>query len=324
MLPINAWTCPQAYPPSGYGTPRPEQHLPWPGPLLASSPIWSSTTATKAFHAPSAIQNPMPVAQSAFPTVSPNQTQPHQGAHHHQHSSEPSEQAKDLYRDTPLRYLGYLNELGESLKDWLKASPLTTNNADGIVKHSYTAVGGYVALDAFDKAAKGYQQSKKAGDSKGGQVLSATTSGLDAALFQYGASYSIPAFLVAVTRDSLKLGLNRLLGKQKAAEEILQHEISHEIEAKGWYRFDQRLLGKLKKGIDDHLLQKIKPSQKFAEMVQKWGPKAEQNLCIALPLIGSMAIIPLIVHPIDTGVNFILDHSYRPLAKWLKHWAGAH
>lgn len=223
-----------------------------------------------------------------------------------------------------MRYLGYLNELGESLKDWLKTFPLTSNNADGIVKHSYTAVGGYVALDAFDKAVKGYRQSKNAGESQGIQALSATTSGLDAALFQYGASYSIPAFLVAVTRDSLKLGLNRLLGKQKAAEEILQHEIRHEIEAKGWYRFDQRLLGKLKKGIDDHLLQKIKPSQKFAEMVQKWGPKAEKNLCIALPLIGSMAIIPFIVHPIDAGVNFVLDHSYRPVAKRLKQWAGGH
>ncbi len=311
---MNAWASPQAYPPSGYGTPRPN-------PFPAPSPIWNSPTATKAFHAPSAIQNPMPVAQSVFPAVAPSHTQPHQGGHHHQHSTE---QSKDLYRDTPLRYLGYVNELGESLKDWLKAFSLTTNSADGIVKHSYTAVGGYVALDAFDKAAKGYQQSKKAGDSKGGQVLSATTSGLDAALFQYGASYSIPAFLVAVTRDSLKLGLNRLLGKQKAAEEILQHEISHEIEAKGWYRFDQRLLGKLKKGIDDHLLQKLKPSQRFAEIVQKWGPKAEKNLCIALPLIGSMAIIPFIVHPIDAGVNFILDHSYRPLTKMLKQWLGAH
>ncbi len=220
--------------------------------------------------------------------------------------------------------MGYLNELGESLKDWLKASSFFANQADGIVKHSYTAVGGYVALDAFDKAAKGYRKSQKAGESQGLQVLSATTSGLDAALFQYGASYSIPAFLVAATRDSLKLGLNRLLGKQKAVKEILEHEIRHEIEAKGWYRFDQRLLGKLKKGIDQTLLQKIKPSQKVAEMVQKWGPKAEKNLCIALPLIGSMAIIPFIVHPIDKGVNFVLDHSYRPLAKMLKHWAGGH
>ncbi|WP_303673010.1 hypothetical protein [Vampirovibrio chlorellavorus] len=253
--------------------------------------------------------------------ATPRHHQPHQGSHHHQQATGA---AKDIYRDTPLRYLGYVNELGESFKDLLKASSLTSNNADGIVKHSYTAVGGYVALDAFDKAVKGYRQSRNAGESQGLQVLSATTSGLDAALFQYGASYSIPAFLVAVTRDSLKLGLNRLLGKQKAVKEILQHEISHEIEAKGWYRFDQRWLGKLKKGIDDHLLQKLKPSQKFAEMVQKWGPKAEKNLCIALPLIGSMAIIPFIVHPIDHGVNFVLDHSYRPLAKCLKQWASGH
>jgi hypothetical protein len=140
---------------------------------------------------------------------------------------------------------------------------------------------------------------------------------VDAALFQYGASYSIPAFLVAVTRDALKLGWNQALGGKKGKErvaEILKNEIQHEIEAKGWFRFDQRALGRVKKLIYDNLLQKIKP----LGILQTLEDKAERSLSLAIPLLGSLAVIPLVVHPIDTAVNWLLEHSYRPLVKKAK------
>ena len=47
----------------------------------------------------------------------------------------------DLYRDTPIRYLGYANELGESFR------PLYPK----LVAPSYAISFGYVALDTVDK-----------------------------------------------------------------------------------------------------------------------------------------------------------------------------
>ena len=50
-------------------------------------------------------------------------------------------QEVDLYRDTPVRYLGYANELGESFRyvtPWL-------------VKPSYAVAFAYVFADTYDK-----------------------------------------------------------------------------------------------------------------------------------------------------------------------------
>ena len=50
-------------------------------------------------------------------------------------------QEVDLYRDTPVRYLGYANELGESFRyvtPWL-------------VKTSYAVAFAYVFADTYDK-----------------------------------------------------------------------------------------------------------------------------------------------------------------------------
>lgn len=256
--------------------------------------------------------NQPPFSHHALPThpgaVAPKSLKPHN------HNEVPTPKEKDIFRETPLRYWGYVNEFGESFKDVLKAQPAMAPYADNLVKHSYSAVGGYVVLDAFAKGLQGVRQAQKEGQGIQAQVFNGTTAGLDAALFQYGASYSIPAFLVAVTRDSLKLGWNQALGGKKGKEkvaEILKNEIQHEIEAKGWFRFDQRLLGRVKKSIYDTVLNKIKP----ISTLQTLEDKAERRLSLAIPLLGSLAVIPLVVHPIDTAVNWLLKHSYRPLVK---------
>jgi hypothetical protein len=236
----------------------------------------------------------------------------------HKHSEKPAPKEKDVFRETPLRYWGYVNEFGESIKDVLKAQPAVAPYADSVVKHSYSAVGGYVLVDAFAKGLQGVRQAQKEGQGIQAQVFNGTTAGVDAALFQYGASYSIPAFMVAVTRDTLKLGWNQALGNKEKVAEILKHEIQQEIEAKGWFRFDQRLLGRVKKSIYDTALQKIKP------ISIKLEKKAERRLSLAIPLLGSLAVIPLVVHPIDTAVNWLLEHSYRPLVKKAKTHLSEH
>ncbi len=224
----------------------------------------------------------------------------------------PPPKEKDVLRDTPLRYWGYLNEFGESFKDILKSQPAAAPYANGIVKHSYSAVGGYVLVDAFSKGLQGVKQAQKAGQNKKTQTFNGATASLDAALFQYAASYSLPAFVVAVTRDALKLAWNRVLDKTDKIKDILKHEIQHEIEAKGWYRFDQRALGRVKKLIDDHVLQKIKPAK---ALQKKISVQAEKRIALGLPLLGSLAVIPFVVHPIDAGVNWVMEHTYRPLVK---------
>ena len=50
----------------------------------------------------------------------------------------------DLYRDTPVRYLGYANEVGESFRHLFPR----------LVKPSYGVAFAYVFADAADKAKK--------------------------------------------------------------------------------------------------------------------------------------------------------------------------
>ncbi len=59
---------------------------------------------------------------------------------------------KDIYKDTPVRYLGFTNELGTAFKE-------ICTNSNGITKHipslSYVPAFGYIACDVIDKYKKG-------------------------------------------------------------------------------------------------------------------------------------------------------------------------
>ncbi len=59
---------------------------------------------------------------------------------------------KDIYKDTPVRYLGFTNELGTAVKD-------VCGKSTGFVRHipslSYVPAVGYIACDVFDKYKKG-------------------------------------------------------------------------------------------------------------------------------------------------------------------------
>lgn len=59
---------------------------------------------------------------------------------------------KDIYKDTPVRYLGFTNELGTAVKE-------VCGKSKGFVRHipslSYVPAVGYIACDVFDKYKKG-------------------------------------------------------------------------------------------------------------------------------------------------------------------------
>ena len=84
----------------------------------------------------------------------------------------------DIYRDTPVRYLGYANELGESFR------PM----APKLVVPSYIVSFGYVFADTYSKASKA-RRSGKTGNEVGKIAV-------DTLLWQSFASVLIPGFVI--------------------------------------------------------------------------------------------------------------------------------
>ncbi|KAF1592273.1 UNVERIFIED_CONTAM: Mitochondrial fission process protein 1, partial [Eudyptes robustus] len=102
----------------------------------------------------------------------------------------------DLYRDTPIRFLGYANEIGEAFRAWIPVAA---------VKATYVVASSYVIADAFDKTHKVYKkpfQSKVERHKQLGITL------LDTLAWQTFASVIIPGMtinrLVATSTFGLK------------------------------------------------------------------------------------------------------------------------
>ncbi|XP_051175786.1 mitochondrial fission process protein 1 [Leptopilina boulardi] len=92
------------------------------------------------------------------------------------------EREVDLYRDTPLRYLGYTNEVGEAFRNTVPKK---------VVWFSYLVASGYVIADTFHKASKVYKMDTTLDKNKN-LLLSAT----DTLLWQGLASIIIPGFTI--------------------------------------------------------------------------------------------------------------------------------
>jgi fission process protein 1 len=90
----------------------------------------------------------------------------------------------DIWRESPLRYLGYANELGESFR------PLFPK----YVLPSYVIAFAYVGCDTVDKTYACYQKDKN--------VISAIKTGGDALLWQTLASVFIPGGVIRVVTSS--------------------------------------------------------------------------------------------------------------------------
>lgn len=147
---------------------------------------------------------------------------------------------KDLYRDTPVRYLGYANEIGEAFRPVIRKV---------FVHASYVVAVGYVLADTADKSRKQYAKPEILG---GGARGAAIASG-DTLLWQMFASVIIPGFTI-----------NRIC----------------------W------------------LSKKVLSMNKVKGSLGKWAPTA----------LGLLAI-PFIIHPIDHGVDLVMDQTYRKYVK---------
>ncbi|KAK5976102.1 Mitochondrial fission process protein 1 [Trichostrongylus colubriformis] len=90
----------------------------------------------------------------------------------------------DLYRDTPIRYLGYANEIGEAFRSMF---PLTA------VRATYVVALSYACADAFDKSNKAYKAYKNNPQERRKQVAIAAG---DTFLWQALASVAIPGFTI--------------------------------------------------------------------------------------------------------------------------------
>ncbi|XP_073977099.1 mitochondrial fission process protein 1 [Rhodnius prolixus] len=89
---------------------------------------------------------------------------------------------KDIYRDTPIRYLGYSNELGESFRSVMDVK---------WVWLSYGVASAYVLADTISKASVARRHSIN-----GAKNVNALKTGLDVLLWQGFASVAIPGFVI--------------------------------------------------------------------------------------------------------------------------------
>ncbi|XP_045454017.1 mitochondrial fission process protein 1 [Melitaea cinxia] len=90
-----------------------------------------------------------------------------------------TEQGKDLFRDTWVRYLGYANEVGESFRALVPVK---------LVRASYGLAFAYVLADTGDKSLKMYKK-----DNRARNILLETG---DALIWQTLASVAIPGFVI--------------------------------------------------------------------------------------------------------------------------------
>jgi len=85
----------------------------------------------------------------------------------------------DIYRDTPVRFLGYANEVGEAFRALVHVR---------WVKLSYLVASGYVLADTQDKAGQKLKE--------GGDMSSVAISGMDTLVWQAFASVICPGFFI--------------------------------------------------------------------------------------------------------------------------------
>ncbi|KAG8195862.1 hypothetical protein JTE90_001101 [Oedothorax gibbosus] len=90
----------------------------------------------------------------------------------------------DIYRDTPVRYLGYANEVGESFRAVVHKN---------VVRGSYVVAFGYVLADTADKVKK---TDKLLDQTDITRTRKLATSAIDTLLWQTLASVAIPGFTI--------------------------------------------------------------------------------------------------------------------------------
>ena len=91
----------------------------------------------------------------------------------------------DIFRDTPVRFLGYANEVGEAFRSLVSKS---------IVHGSYVVAFGYVFMDVIDKARKTIKIETE--NKQTSPYTKAAKVGADCLVWQTFASVLIPGFTI--------------------------------------------------------------------------------------------------------------------------------
>ena len=113
----------------------------------------------------------------------------------------------DLYRDTPVRLLVFINDIGEAFKlpllKWFGHALGTL-----LYRGTYAVTGAYVALDTADKGYKAYQKSNREITPQSLYHIGSETVG--AGLFQFFAGYWIPVKIVHAIRTHAQKWVHHL------------------------------------------------------------------------------------------------------------------
>jgi len=157
----------------------------------------------------------------------------------------------------------------------------------GAIAATYRVVEYYAFADALLTGNRAYNKALQAQHSNKQAIVEGVTAGVDQGAFQFLASWLIPAYFVGQAREFVEEALHQT-PKQNA--KALLNKIP------GVYEAGQQL-GKSKLFAQSKMLQK------------------------AAPIVVAVGLIPLVVKPIDHGVQFVLDWTLRPVwDKGIKPW----
>jgi mitochondrial fission process protein 1 len=178
----------------------------------------------------------------------------------------------NIFRDTPLRYLGYANEVGESFRSQFPR---------GVVP-SYLIAATYCGADAIRAGWLEYQQQQQQqhGQDKGGP-----RGGVGAADTTKPMALSTTTTMMTTTLDTL-------------VWQLLASVLIPGATINGVVRIAKLAVGGLNNSHNHTTTTSTTTAAGFA---QRWIPTT----------IGLLAI-PLIVHPIDRAVDYIMDETIRP------------
>jgi fission process protein 1 len=147
----------------------------------------------------------------------------------------------DIFRDSPLRYLGYANEIGESFRYQFPK----------FVTPSYVVAFGYCFADAATSGHATFDEASRKGSPTA--VVDALVSTTDTLIWQSLASVAIPGAIINTIVRASRFALSR-------------------------------------------------SPMVLPAMVSTW-----------LPTAVGLGSVPLIIHPIDGGVDFLMDSTFRQM-----------
>jgi fission process protein 1 len=196
----------------------------------------------------------------------------HHDRHKHHTKKEPE---YNVFRDSPIRYLGYANEVGESFRYQF---PM------GVVP-SYVIAFGYCLADALASGKKAYDNSNN--------YTNSTRSNNDSGGIP---SKSLPSSTTTTTMMTgttvhsavIQAALDTLIWQSLASVMIPGATINAIVKASRW-------------AVTAAAASSRRP---LPSMVMTWVPTA----------VG-LGSIPLIIHPIDSAVDWFMESTFRQFVK---------